>query len=92
MLNLPQSTKCRVDWPDEVRCHPQVIRGYLKLSDGGNKVIFYICSNSSKELPTGHLYSMAPVFSSSGHVCCSTHLENLSMRKWNEKRDAKLKA
>jgi hypothetical protein len=94
--NLPlmaapkRSTVARKDWPDKVTSHPDVIGGYMTLSIDGTKVTCHVCGN--KELFSRHRYSLAPVFSLSGHVSCDSHQKNLGSRKWSDKRDAKMRA
>ena len=90
-LDAPKrSTVARKDWPDKVTSHPDVIGGYMTLSTDGTKVTCHVCGN--KELFSRHRYSLAPVFSVSGHVSCDSHWKNLASRKWSDKRDAKMRA
>ncbi len=62
----------------------------MSLSTDGTKVICHICGN--KELLCCHRYSLAPVFSESGHVSCDSHRKNLGSKKWSDRRDTKMGA
>ena len=85
-----RNTNARKDWPEEVKLHPEVTGGYMTLVPDGTRVICHVCNN--KQLACRHPYSLAPVFSESGHVSCTSHKKNLGSRQWCERRDAKRKA